>query len=255
MPLPFARLSLGCLIQHEGGGRMANERVLLQALTEFTGTLVTGYAVSDALIQLSDHAAATLEAAGAGVSFADDTQVLRFATATSNALTAVEREQERLQQGPCMDAFQSRTTVTSDDIERDTRWPDLRPALQTASFRSAAAIPLCSGDTCLGSLNVYHSETRHWNADDLRAAELLAAMATSYVRNASELAQAERTREQLQHALESRVVIEQAKGMIAKANQIPVDRAFQLLRNHARTRNARIHDVARAVVELGLEIH
>jgi len=88
----------------------------------------------------------------------------------------------------------------------------------------------------------------------LRAAELLAAMATSFVRNASALAQAERIREQLQQALESRVVIEQATGMIANANHISVDQAFALLRNYARSRQARIHDVARAVVDLGLEI-
>ena len=86
------------------------------------------------------------------------------------------------------------------------------------------------------------------------AARLLADMATSYVLNASELQRADRTREQLQRALDSRIVIEQAKGMTANANDVSIDRAFDLLRQHARSHRARLHDVAQAVVDLTLEV-
>ena len=106
----------------------------------------------------------------------------------------------------------------------------------------------------MGSLNIYDERIRHWSEGDVRAARVLADMAVGYVINASQLEQAERTREQLQEALESRVVIEQAKGMLANANGITIDEAFGRLRRHARSSRLPLREVATAVVESGLEI-
>ena len=106
----------------------------------------------------------------------------------------------------------------------------------------------------MGSLNIYDERTRNWSDGDVRAARVLADMAVGYVINASQLEQAERTREQLQEALESRVVIEQAKGMLANANGITIDEAFGRLRRHARSSRLPLREVATAVVESGLEI-
>ncbi len=233
---------------------MADQRILLDAMSEFTRTLVNGYAISDALFQLSDYATAVLDISGAGVSFADADGVLRFATATSAALVEVERAQERLQQGPCIDAFRTRKPVKSVDVDADTRWSALRPVIKHAEFRSAAALPLRSGCRCLGSLDLYDTSARQWEDADMQPAQLLADMATSYVLNASELERSKRTEEQLQQALDSRIIIEQAKGIIAKANGVTVDQAFQLLRAHARSRNAKLQTVAHAVVEVGLDV-
>jgi AmiR/NasT family two-component response regulator len=106
----------------------------------------------------------------------------------------------------------------------------------------------------MGTLDIYDMRPRTWEDDDLEASLLLTDMAVSYVANASELERSERIREQLQQALESRVVIEQAKGMIAAERGVGIDEAFKVLRQHARARNANLHDVAQAVVNLGLHL-
>ena len=142
----------------------------------------------------------------------------------------------------------------STDLGEEVRWPGLLPVLRSAPFRSVVAIPLVSEDRALGSLNIYDERTRNWSEGDVRAARVLADMAVGYVINASQLEQAERTREQLQEALESRVVIEQAKGMLANANGITIDEAFGRLRRHARSSRLPLRQVATAVVESGLQI-
>ncbi len=104
----------------------------------------------------------------------------------------------------------------------------------------------------VGALNIYDDHVREWSDEDLTAALVLADIATGYLVHASELNQARRTNEQLQAALDSRVVIEQAKGLLAGERGITLDQAFAILRRHARNRNAPVHAIAQAVVELGL---
>jgi GAF domain-containing protein len=117
-----------------------------------------------------------------------------------------------------------------------------------------AAIPLRAAEVGIGSLNLYATEARSWSPETIRTASLFADMAASYLANASDLQRSERMREQLTRALDSRIIIEQAKGLIAGQQQITVEVAFQRLRNYTRHHNARLHDVAKAVVHLGLRI-
>ena len=233
---------------------MANPELLLQVLSDFARTLSGRYSIADVLAQLTEIVTAVLDVTGAGVSILDEENRLRFVTASSDALIAAEERQEHLQQGPCIDAAQLGDVVMSTDLGDEVRWPGLLPVLRSAPFRSVVAIPLVSEDRSLGSLNIYDGRTRHWSEGDVRAARVLADMAVGYVINASQLEQAERTREQLQEALESRVVIEQAKGMLANANGITIDEAFGRLRRHARDGRLPLRDVATAVVEGGLQI-
>jgi hypothetical protein len=104
----------------------------------------------------------------------------------------------------------------------------------------------------LAALDIYDDHIRDWTERDLSTARVLADIATGYLMHASELDRARRVNEQLQAALDSRVVIEQAKGLLAGERGISLDTAFAVLRNHARNRNAPIHAIAQAVVELGL---
>ena len=106
----------------------------------------------------------------------------------------------------------------------------------------------------MGVLNLYDDKPRSWTDDDIRAASLLADVATSYVAKAQRLDQARDTTEQLQTALDTRVAIEQAKGMIANQRDITVDAAFELLRSHARSHQATLRSVADAVVNLRLQL-
>jgi AmiR/NasT family two-component response regulator len=117
---------------------------------------------------------------------------------------------------------------------------------------AVAGIPMGLDDRRLGALNIYASTTRVWTVDELDAAQVFADMATSYLLNSTERERAEQVQTQLREALESRIVIEQAKGMLAATYGVSVDAAFERLRRHARSHGAPLREVANAVVHLGL---
>lgn len=233
---------------------MADQRLLFRALSHFARTLVLRYSINDVLVCLTDHVTDVLGVAGGGVSLGDEDRRLRFITASNETITEIERVQELAQHGPCVDAYQGRTGVQSRDLTTENRWPELVPDAVRLGFRSIAALPMRLADDTIGSLTIYDVRKRDWHDDDLQAAQLLADMAVTYVTNASALERSERIREQLQQALESRVVIEQTKGMIAADHGVGVDEAFKRLRAYARARHASLHDVAHAVVNLGLRV-
>ena len=138
------------------------------------------------------------------------------------------------------------------DAER--RWPEYAHAAKTAGIRAVAGIPMLAEGSAVGAVNLYDKEPRNWPAEDLRVAAVFANIATGYLVHASAAQQHQRTTEQLHQALSTRVIIEQAKGVLATQRDIDVDEAFLLLRAHARGHGARIHDVARAVVDGDLHL-
>lgn len=109
-----------------------------------------------------------------------------------------------------------------------------------------------AGEHCLGALNVYDDHVRKWSETDIESGRVLANMATGYILHASRLGEADRLNEQLQNALDSRIVIEQAKGILAGEHGVSVDDGFEILRQHARSNRASLRDVADAVVKIGL---
>jgi GAF domain-containing protein len=131
------------------------------------------------------------------------------------------------------------------------RWPELAAAAADVGIVAVAGIPMHLNGTRLGALDLYHDRPHDWT-DDVEAARLLAYMATAYVANAARLDQVRHTAEQLQEALDSRVVIEQAKGILAGERNITVDEAFATLRSHARNNHVSLRAVADAVVNLRL---
>ena len=230
---------------------MSDQR-LLSVLIRFSRTLAGRYDVSDVLYELSDAVAQVLDAAGAGVSLGDDQGRLCFVTATDEAITQLESLQQDSEQGPCHIAYATNEAVLVRDLTKSNDWPLLADAASRAGLVSVAGIPMTFDGRAVGSLNIYDDHVREWTDRDTAAARVLADIATGYLVHASELDQARRLNEQLEAALESRMIIEQAKGVLAGERNITVDQAFTILRKHARSRNAPIHAIAKAVVELGL---
>lgn len=179
---------------------------------------------------------------------------LLFVTATSEAVIEIEHAQEDHQAGPCVEAFRSGEVVTVSKISDLDRWPEYRTSAAKTGFQYVAGFPLAIGDRRLGSLNVYDTRERVWSEHDLSAAHVLADMATTYILRAGELAEAKQLSEQLQNALESRIVIEQAKGMLARDHDVSVDQAFDPLRDLSRQRRTPLRTIADAVVSLGLRL-
>ena len=234
---------------------MIDQQALLRVLSDFAHRLVGEHAISDCLHDLVEGATEVLGITGAGVSLVGEDGRLRFATAANDIVGKLERVQEDAQSGPCMDAHNSGNVVTLEDFSDDPdRWPAIAGTAEALGIVSAAGVPMHVAGTAVGALNLYHSQRRAWSDEDLEAGRLLAEAAAAYMANASTLQRAQRIAEQLQEALDSRVVIEQAKGVVAAGNDVSVDEAFRLLRNHARSHRASLRSVANAVVNLGLRI-
>jgi GAF domain-containing protein len=223
---------------------------LLDSLERFAAALTSGYGIGDVLHNLTQEMAEVLNLTGAGVTLVHDGQQ-RFVTAAAEAIATLERVQEKWQKGPCVDAVASAGPVAVQDIAAEDafeRWPDYVIAAKTAGIQAVAGIPMLAEGEAIGAVNLYDSQPRNWSAEDLRVATILASIATGYLAHASAAQQQERTAEQLQQALNTRLIIEQAKGVLAAKREITVDEAFQRLRKYARDHNARIHDVCRGVV-------
>ena len=231
---------------------MHDQLSLLRALSAFTADLVRGYDMDDVLEKLAERVAEVLGLAGSGVSLDADGR-LTFVSAVTGPVAELERLQESLQQGPCVDSCYSGRVVAVGDVrEVRDRWGDYAQVASRLGIRAVAGIPMTLQGRGVGALNLYASEVRDWPAEDLAAAQALADMATAYLANASRLQEQVDLSDQLSRALTSRVVVEQAKGIVAEATGVGVDEAFQRIRSWARNHNTAMHTAATMVVDEGL---
>jgi GAF domain-containing protein len=235
--------------------KVYDQSLFIETLSRFAVVLPARYDLEAALTELTESLTAVLGLSGSGVTMADEAGRLRFVTAVSQASGELERNQEEQQAGPCRDAYDTGEVVRVTDVrEEAARWPEFSAAAKRLDVAGVAGIPMRLADQIIGALNLYSPEPRVWSDEDIAVAGVLADVATSYVVNASKLRQQEQLSEQLQEALESRVIIEQAKGITAQQNAVSVDDAYQLMRRHARNNNASLRVVAEAIVAVGLQV-
>ena len=233
---------------------MYDQPLFLRTLSRFAVVLPARYDLEAALTELTESVTAVLGLCGSGVTMAEEGR-LRFVTAVTQAAGELERNQEEQQAGPCRDAYETGEVVRVTDVrEESARWPEFSAAATRLAVAGVAGIPMRLADKIIGALNLYSPQPREWSDEDIAVAGVLADVATSYVVNASKLRQQEQLSEQLQHALESRVVIEQAKGITAQQSSVTVDQAYELMRRHARSNNASLRLVAEAIVAVGLQV-
>jgi GAF domain-containing protein len=229
-----------------------DQKLYLRTLSEFTRTLITPYDVDTVFGELTSGVNELLGLSGSGVALAREGR-LEFASAAPGAVAALERVQTETQSGPCVTAFrEGRVCVVEDLRARVELWPAYCAVAERAGIQAVAGIPLHLEQWNVGALNLYSTSVRAWTDRDIAAATVMADMATAYLINASAFDKQKRLAEQLQHALDSRILIEQAKGVLANEHGISVDEAFVHLRKHARDRGASVQAVADAVVNVGL---
>lgn len=233
---------------------MVDQAALLHAFREYARVLLGPYEIGTVLYQLTDHVVEVLDIDGAGVSLTHDDEGLTFVTATDATIAVVEEAQVALDEGPCHQAFHTGEVVAADDLADEERWPGYRDAAIASDVHAAAAIPMPVGDQRIGVLNLYRRSAGPWPQVDLDVAQLLADMASGYILNATQLAESHSLTTQLQHALESRILVEQAKGVLAERNDISVHEAFEAMRSHARHTGTRIHKVSQQVIEGTLDL-
>ena len=223
--------------------------LLSTTFVDLADTLVAEFDVIDFLHMLTDRSVTLLAASAAGVVLAGPRGELR-AAASSDAAGLIELFQLQNDQGPCLDCFRTGQPVAVMDlIEPVQRWPRFAAAAASqAGFRAVQAVPMRLRDQVIGALNLFHIAPGSLGPGELGIAQALADVATIGLLQERSARRAEAVAEQLQGALNSRVVIEQAKGKLAERRSINMDQAFVLLRDYARNSNQRLTDVARNFV-------
>jgi len=235
---------------------MYDQALFLRTLSRFAVVLPARYDLPEALSELTESVTAVLGLCGSWVTMADDRD-LRFVTSVSQASAELERDHAQLHPFPCpcRDAYSTGEVVRVTDVRQEsTRWPEFAACATRLSVGGVVSNPMRLADQVIGALNLYAPEPRQWSDEDIAVAGVLADVATSYVVNASKLRQQEQLSEQLQEALNSRVVIEQAKGITAHQHGLTLDQAYERMRSHAQGNNASVRAVAEAIVAVGLQV-
>jgi GAF domain-containing protein len=228
---------------------MTREAVLARTMVELADTLVDEFDVVDLLTTLSDRCVEVLDIAAAGIMLADPDGQLRAMTSSSEAMRVVELFELQSQEGPCLDCFNSGQPVVNQDLRAvNGRWPRFATVAVSAGFISADAIPMRLRRQVIGALNLFRSEPGSMSDDDVMVAQALADIATIAILQHRLVIETQTVNDQLSGALSSRIVIEQAKGMIAERLRLPVEQAFARLRTHARSHNLRLTALAGDIV-------
>ncbi len=229
---------------------MTREADVVRSLVEMSDTLVDDYDVVDLLTGVADRCVSLLGMSAAGVMLASPAGSLGLVASSSEAMRLLELFELQAEEGPCLDAFRTGERVEQENLQAGTgRWPLFSAAALEAGFQSAFALPLRLRDATIGAMNMLNDTRTPIGEPDLIVARAFADLATVSILQHRVSEEAQRVNEQLSSALTSRVVIEQAKGVISERAGIGLAEAFGRLRNYARFNGLRLTDVARAAVD------
>ncbi len=229
---------------------MSREADVVRALVEMADTLVDDYDIVDLLTGLTDRCVELLGVSAAGVMLASPEGGLGLVASSSEAMRLLELFELQAQEGPCLEAFRTGERVEHENLAAGSgRWPSFAAAAAEAGFRSAFALPLRLRDMTIGALNLFSVTQTPMDEADVIVARAFADLATLSIVQHRATAESQRLNEQLASALMSRVVIEQAKGVISERAGVDMAEAFARLRSYARGGNRRLTDVAEAAVD------
>jgi GAF domain-containing protein len=232
------------------GGLVPRETLLARTLVELADTLVADFDVVELLTRLADGCVEVLDVGAAGLMLAGPDGELRVMASSSEAMRMLELFELQAKEGPCLDCYHSGAPVLEADLAvAGTRWPHFAPEALAVGFRSVQALPMRLRGTVIGALNLFGADPGEMQRVDMESAQALADVATIAILQQRKSYQAQTVNQQLHHALNSRVVIEQAKGMVAERERLNMQAAFGALRSYARNHNLRLVDVARSVVD------
>ena len=228
---------------------MTREALLAQTLVELADTLVDDFDVVDLLVKLADRCVEVLDVAAAGIMLASPEGNLRSVASSSEAMRVLELFELQAQEGPCLDCFRTGQPELNQALAAaDGRWPRFAPEALAAGFQSVQAVPLRLRGSVIGALNLFHTDNRELTDADVNVAQSFADIATIAIIQHRAARESQLVNEQLNHALNSRIVIEQAKGMLAERLDLTMQQGFSALRGYARNHNLRLADVANDIV-------
>lgn len=230
-------------------GRTDRDRALADTFVMLADTLVDDYDVLELLDQLMSSSVALIGVAAAGLLLDDQRGHLQVVASSSEETRLLEIFQLQNNEGPCLDCVRGGAQVVSSDIAAESgRWPLFAPRAAEIGFTSVAALPMRLRHDVIGGLNLFQSGGAVIDDDQRRLGQAFADVATIGILQRRTVHRSTLLAEQLQFALNSRVVIEQAKGVIAERHKVAMHVAFESLRRTARDRNLKLTDAATAVV-------
>jgi transcriptional regulator with GAF, ATPase, and Fis domain len=226
------------------------EALLTRTFVAMADTMVGDFDLIDFFATLAERCVELFDAEAAGLMLADSRGDLQLLASSSERMRLLELFELQRQEGPCLECFQSGRMVDEPDLDAATeRWPGFASEASRVGFRSATALPLRLRHEQIGALNLFRSEVGLMNPADVDAAQALADVATIGLLHHRAGRETRMLAEQLSFALNNRVTIEQAKGVVAEQLQLPIDEAFDLLRRFTRERGLGIVDVAVQLVD------
>jgi transcriptional regulator with GAF, ATPase, and Fis domain len=229
---------------------MTREQRIVETFVQMVDTMVDDFDVVDFLHRLATHCVELLDCEEAGLLLADAAGALRVMASSSERADSLELLQSQNGEGPSYECYQLGRVVVSENLRTNLeRWPLFAPAAIENGFLSVCSIPMRVRRETVGALNLLRFSVGPIADSDMTLGQGLADIAAVALLQERALRESRSTVEQLQEALTSRVVIEQAKGVLAQQAQITVDAAFGLLRNYARSHNRRLSEVARELIE------
>ena len=234
---------------HDAEQRARNRQALTATtFVEIVDTLVDDFDVIEVLTVLTSRSVELLEASAAGILLADPEGHLRVIGASTEEIGLLELFQIQNDEGPCLDCFNTGAVVADDNLSSHSPWPMFGAESLRAGYPSVCAVPLRLKDLILGCLNLFMSEPVALSESEIALAQALADVASIAIVQDMATREAAIREGHLQHALNSRIVIEQGKGMIAERARVDMDDAFARLRAYARNNNRGLTDVAEGLV-------
>lgn len=233
---------------------MEDYGLLAETFKRLGDTLVEDYDPIELSQQLVDSCVALLPIASVGLLICDSQGDLHVLASSSEEARLLETLQLAADLGPCLLAFRSGEQVIVDDLQVDPqRWPEFAERAAEYNYRSVCALPLRLREEHVGALNLFRAEVGALAPTDIAVGQALADIATIGLLHQRVMTRSELITQQLQVALNTRVVIEQAKGVLAERAGVDMEQAFALLRSYARRTRQKLSDVATAVIENSAE--
>ena len=227
---------------------------LHELFARFARCLAEEYHLADVIEQLGEDICRTLGVAGAGIMVEDDESNLRFISTSDDRLQTLERLQIELGEGPCLMAYRKAEQVIASDLSDDPRFPHFGILAVTAGLRAVYSFPMMQAKQPIGAMNLYRSAPGPLTLEQISIGQMFADIAAAFIVHAREDDHRALLNSQLQNALDSRIVIEQAKGFVRARRDVDATTAFEALRRHARNNATRLLDIASQILEGQLSV-
>ena len=227
----------------------SREHELAGVFVTLADTLVRGFDLVGLFDDLASACVELLDVTAAGLMLVDPAGRLRVMASSSERSRLLELLEIQNDEGPCLDCFRGGQPVLVADLAvEDGRWPTFSEEATRVGFGAVYALPMRLRDETIGALNLFHRKPEALTEAGLRLAQAFADVATIGILQQRAIQRGADLADQLQTALNSRLIIEQAKGVLAEREQTDMGAAFEMLRRYARRSGRKLSEVAAEVV-------